>query len=183
MSFTSAWNSLLRILRTAVIAIATFASLIAVLIVGIEIHDRMPVHPVSAHCYQSRVHFKGPKSERFNKFYIKLIEEWDQPYSIRNGIINTTGYGSGDDNMNKFIQNNIRPEWFSDNPTFDTPEQKAIVERWRKTSARENLQPGLLKEWCHVIEAAIAKDGIDVEARREHPSIWPPHEWPIPPQD
>tara|TARA_Y100000813_G_scaffold132583_1_gene95779 strand:- start:220 stop:324 length:105 start_codon:yes stop_codon:yes gene_type:complete len=34
-----------------------------------------------------------------------------------------------------------------------------------------------------VIEAAIAKDGIDIEARREHPSIWPPHEWPIPPQD
>lgn len=183
MSFASGWNHLLRILRRILISAALFTGLVAVLCIGIEIHDRLPVHPVSAHCYKFRVYFEGPKSERFNTFYLKLIEEKGQPYIIRKGVIYTTYYVAGDANMNKFIQNNIRPEWFSDNPTFDTPEQKAIVERWRKTSARENLQPGLLKEWCHVIEAAIAKDGIDVEARREHPSIWPPHEWPIPPQD
>ena len=174
MSIASVRKRLLRILRKVLISVAVFVGAVTVFCVGIEIYGRLPIHPVSAKCYDFRVYFEGPKSERFNKFYIKLIEEWGQPYSIRNGIIYTTGYGSGDDNMNKFIQNNIRPEWFSDNPTFDTLEQKAIVERWRETSTRENLMENLSKDWCRVIEAAIAKDGIDVEARREHPSIWPP---------
>ena len=183
MSIASVRKRLLRILRKVLISVAVFVGAVTVFCVGIEIYGRLPVHPVSADCYQSRVYFEGPKSERFNKAYVKLIEEKDQPYSIRNGIIYTTWYGSRDENMDKFIKWAVRPEWYSDNPTFDTPEQRAIVEGWRETSVRENRREWSSKDWCHVIEAAIAKDGIDVEARRDHPSIWPPDKWPVPPQD
>ena len=183
VSISSIRNRPLRILRRTLISAALFVGVVAVLCIGIEIYDRLPVNPVSAHCFKSRVYFEGPKSGRFNTLYIKWIEEKDQPYFIRNGIIYTTERGSGDENMDKFIMWTIRPEWFSDNPTFDTPEQRAIVEGWRETSVRENRREWSSKDWCHVIEAAIAKDGIDVEARRDHPSIWPPDKWPVPPQD
>ena len=183
MSINSVRNCLLRILRRALISAALFVGVVSAAVGGIVLYNKLPVHPVEAHCYDFRVYLKGPKSERFNNAYIKLIEEWEQPYSIRNGVVYTTYYGSGDENMDKFIMRTVRPEWFSDNPTFDTPEQRAIVEGWRETSVRENRREWSSKDWCHVIEAAIAKDGIDVEARRDHPNIWPPDKWPVPPQD
>ena len=62
---------------------------VAALIVGLQVYAMLPVHPVEAHCYDFRVYFEGPKSERLNALYIKWIEEKGQPYFIRSGRISS----------------------------------------------------------------------------------------------
>jgi len=165
-----------RLFRVITFGGVVLASIVATFIGVSFLQAYLPINPVHAHCADFRVYFEGPKSKRFNELFIKKIEDWGQPYFIWKGVVYTTQYGSGDENMDKFIERHIRPEWFSDSPTFDTPEQKAIVEAFKNSSETQHLS----WEWCRVIEAAIAKDGIDADARRKHPDIWPPQRWPIP---
>ena len=180
MPITLIQERILGTFRSTFVRIVLVVGVFAVVVGSIFVYEALPIHPVSAHCYQARIYLAGPKTRRFNNFMIKLIEERGQPFFLRNDVIYTTAYATGDENMDKFVKNNIRPEWFSDDPKFDTSHQSDIVEKWRTSSERENLKTSLSRDWCHVVEAAIARDGIDADARRQNPRIWPPDLWHVP---
>jgi len=169
-------NRLYRFTRIAGKGLGAIIAMLAILIGAIYIHAWLPIHQVNVNCYDFRVNFTGPKAEKFISIVTKIIEDDRQPYFVRDDRIYSTEYGAHVDQIEKVIRYNVRGEWFSDTPTFENENQRRIVEEWRASKESMNVS----KEWCRVIEAAIAKDGIDAEARRKNPDIWPPDQWPVP---
>lgn len=167
---------------TILASVSVIGGACSLLLLLLFISSALPINPIFVDCFQLRVQFKGPKNDRFDTFMMKRIIELNEPTIIINGIIYTTGVAAGIPQQDKIIKDLIRPDWFSEDPKFDTPEQQEIMEIWHEARAKKRARQWSSKEWCYVVEAAVAKNGIDVEARREHPNIWAPDQWPIPNQ-
>ncbi len=156
------------------IVIAGTAVSIFVGLGSIYAYLHLPIHQVSVHCYDFQVQFKGPKSEKYIKILSQEIQRLDQPVRIKNDRVFTTVAGTTVDQVRKVIMYRVRPEWFSDTPSFKNPKDEKIVRTWSQSDESRNVSA----KWCHVLEAAIAKNGIDIEARRKNPDIWPKEKFP-----
>lgn len=139
----------------------------------------LPVHQIDPMCYGLRVSFTGPKSAQFIAVMERPSEYSEEPYITENDQVYTTRKGLPYPGMKSIVLNILMPGWSLMQPKPLSPEVEELVNAWKeKDEAREDAR----KEWCHVVEAAVAKNGIDVEARRKHPNIWPPDVWPVPPE-
>lgn len=171
-----------RIHRSVAHVLKGIGALIFILVAaigGFYIYTLLPIHQIGVNCYSLGVVFEGPKSEEFIALFKKKLEERGEPYFLKDGHIHTTGDGIYYEQMSKIIMYEVRPEWFTDHPRFKNKTPEKIVNAWK--SSEDRYSP-VSKEWCHVVEAAVARDGIDAKARREHPNIWPPDKWYVPPE-
>ena len=170
------WRRRGRIAAISVIAVLAISGLYEVVY---YIDARQPTHQVSVDCYALHVYFEGQKSAEYLTAMAANLKYRKQPYIIKNDRIFSTIDGAYDEEeIYRFIIHEIHPNWFSDHPTFENARVRALVETWKN---RENLSTDDgEKAWCRVIEAAISKNGIDAQARRDHPDIWPPDKFPVP---
>lgn len=168
----------LRYLSFTAKLIGSLAAILTVILGGYYIWISMVIHQVDVHCYDFAVYFEGPKNDRFIKVMIREISKLGEPYQIRNHRVYSTGKGSYFEQMGKIIEYQVRPEWTRETPHFETTAEEQIVTAWRMSDFSSNRE----EKYCRFIEAAISRDGIDVKARRQHPDIWPPDQWPVPPQ-
>lgn len=168
-----------RVLLLCLKVAVGLCAIILLAIGGLQIRLAFPVLQIDPKCHYSRVTFSGPKSERFVSTMVNEVEWREEPYSIRDNQIFTTGRGLPYDHMTSAILNTIAPGWSFSEPRPISPEAARLINTWKK---REESGADASNEWCHVVEAAVAKDGIDIEARRNHPEIWPPDVWNVPPE-
>lgn len=135
----------------------------------------MLIHEPRFQCYGLAVFFEGPKSKRYLEGMSRFLSRSGAEYKIEGDQIFTTTEFVELGQPLAPIRNDVWPEWFSEKPWFETSEQQRIVEGWQK-----NKKGNLNAHYCHLIEAAISKNGIDIEARRGNPNIWPRDKFPIP---
>lgn len=144
---------------------------VALYIVGV-----FPVNEPQFYCAGLNVHFDGPKSKPYIQGMIKYITAQGETYRVKGDHIYTTIQLADMDQQLTVIQSYVRPEWFAERPRFEDAKQERIVRAWRDQGWP---YPSSEKK-CHLIEAAISKNGIDIEARRNNPRIWPRDQFPIP---
>jgi len=150
--------------------------IIAIGIGGLNIYWAFPIHQVPVDCYDFQVYFEGPKNQKYIKVMSNEIRKLGAPVKIKDDRVFTTGAGTRVDQVSKIIMYSVRPEWFRNPPTFENSEVENIVRIWSDNGESSNVSA----EWCHVLEAAIAKNGVDIEARRNNPRVWPRDKFPIP---
>ena len=130
----------------------------------------LPIHQIEPDCYSSRVTFNGPKPDRFIYIMERAVEWREEPYIVRNNQVFTTIKGLPYDRMTASVMSMISPGWSIGEPRPISPEAERLIDTWKKKEASGDVAQ---KEWCHVVEAAVARDGVDIEARQRHPDIWP----------
>ncbi len=170
--------ALKRITWMALKAIGGFFAFLAIGLFGLHIWSSFLVHQVSVHCFDFAVYFKGPKNDKYIEVIAKIVADSGEPYEIRNHEVFSTAKGVAVDQIDKVIQYAVRPEWNIDAPKFKDAEEERIVRIWQ-TRDRSSINHD---EYCHFLEAAISRNGIDAEARRQNPRVWPPHKWYVPPE-
>jgi len=159
-------------------AILVITVIIAIGIGGLKIYWAFPIHQVSVHCYDFQVYFEGPKNQKYIEVMSNEIRKLGAPVKIKDDRVFTTGAGTRVDQVSKVIMYGVRPEWFRDPPTFEKEKEKILVERWKNRTRLSTDDKH--KSWCHLLEAAIAKNGVDIEARRNNPRVLPRDKFPIP---
>lgn len=174
-------NIISRLTMTAV-KVVKYSVLTGVLFLSIfgawSIYGNMTIHQFKVRCHGFSVYFKGQKTHKFIDEVTRLLQRQEEPYVIENGRVYTTMEGAHYEQTSKIVRYLVHPEWFRKSPVFENEEQERIVTAWNN---QDQLSiSGYHKAWCHFVEAAISKDGIDAEARRKHPRIWPPDKWHIP---
>ncbi len=164
--------------RGLVKCILFLAVAFALYLAGYEIYARQVIHQVIPMCEDSRTRLEGPLSEEFRyQIAVELIRKGEE-YVEKNERIYTTLEGLYDLQYDKIALWIIYPEKFHGKPPdHDDPKVQEILETWRASDVSDNVSA----EWCHVLEAGASKNGIDAEARRKNPDIWPPDKWPVPP--
>lgn len=149
---------------------------VILLIAGLHIYWAFPIHQVSVDCHDFDVYFEGPKNQKFMDVFAEHIRKRNAPVIIKDERIFSTDNGVAIDQIDKVIMYKVRPEWFRALPNFEDPETERIFMAWVNSGKSRNVND----KWCHVLEAAISKNGIDIEARRKNPRIWPRDKFPIP---
>lgn len=166
--------------RAVLLCVKMLAGLSAIVLVAVGIFQiwlSLPIHLVSVRCYSFGVYFDGPKNDKFIKVITEEISKRGEPYEVKDHRIYSTAKGSYFEQMRKIIKYKVRPEWRQENPNFESETEGRIVMTWLDDEGSTDEKE---KKYCHFVEAAVAKDGIDIEARRKHPEIWPPDVWPVP---
>ncbi len=168
-----------RLARIAAKAVkyTVFTGVFLLAIVGAwGIYSEMPVHQFQVHCHSFDVYFEGPKSKKFIEVVTLFLSQEEEEYVVENERVYTTMDGANYEQASKMVRYLVHPEWFRKSPVFENEEQERIVNMFKASTESTNVSD----EWCHFIEAAISKDGIDAEARRKNPRIWPPDKWHVP---
>ena len=144
-----------------------------------EYYLDLPIHQVSADCDLGDVYFRGPKSEKFTTVVASILVSSGDAHSIEdNRIFASSGILSPE--IVSIIRQSVRPDLFSYEPQIHLAlAERRIVDEYLRIS--EDDRYGSPEE-CRLLEAAIAKDGTDIEARRENPDIWPRDRFPLPDQ-
>lgn len=142
------------------------------------IYMNLPIHQVTVRCIFSDATLSGPKSNKYLEVIAKKLNERGDVAVIKNDRVFSTVDGGYIEQLRKVVLYQVRSEWFEKPPVFETAQQKKIFMNWK---AHKNTQTkdAYFTE-CRLIEAAISKNGIDIEARRNHPDIWPRDKFPIP---
>ncbi len=151
--------------------------IIAIGIGGLKIYWAFPIHQIPVHCYDFQVYFDGPKNQKYIEVMSNEIRKLGEPVKVKNERIFTTGAGASIDQVSKIIMYGVRPEWFRNPPTFEKEKEKMLVERWKNRTGLSTDDKH--KSWCHLLEAAIAKNSVDIEARRNNPQVWPRDKFPV----
>lgn len=159
------------------IKFTAFTGVFLLAIIGAwSIYGNMTIHQFKVRCHSFDVYFEGPKAHKFIDEVTRLLQRQEEPYVVENDRVYTTMEGAHYEQASKIVRYLVHPEWFRKSPVFKNEEQERIVNTFKASTESTNVSD----EWCHFIEAAISKDGIDAETRRNHPRIWPPKKWHIP---
>ncbi len=135
-----------------------------------EYYLDLPIHQVSADCDLGDVYFRGPKSEKFTTVVASILLRSGDAHSVEdNRVFASSGILSPE--IVSIIRQSVRPDLFGYEPQIRlTLTERKIVDEYLRVS--EDDRYGSPEE-CRLLEAAIAKDGIDIDARRSRPDIWP----------
>ena len=152
----------------------------AFLAIDAAIHRFLDPYPIHAHqpsCDDGRIVFSSHLSPEYLENIRRHFARYDAPYAVVNSKIYTSGNGEHYGNIDKQIR--LIAEKDIEGPTFRGQRGEKIsvlYDQWI------NAEVGVSKSqiWCHVVEMIVSPTGIDAEARRSRPDIWPRDKFPLP---